>query len=92
MTKPNSIGDKLALVILAVLLAGCHVNRDFGPPGDMNSQRSRAMRHDPYPSSDLGPEIHGSRPRGFDLPRNEIQKLQSSPNARRGSQVPYGGY
>jgi len=83
------------------MLLGCHVNRDVGPPGDMNTQRARALVHDPFPANDIGPEISGVRPRGFDLPRSEIQKLQTSPNARRGGQTPtqfqfqpstYGGF
>ena len=75
-------------------LSGCHVNRQFGSPGDMNTQRTRALLHDPFPVNDVGPEITGVRPRGFDLPRSEIQKLQTSPNARRGGQVPtqFGGF
>ena len=77
-----------AVASLVTCLPGCHVNREFGPPGDMNTQRTRALVHDPFPVNDVGPEIGGIRPRGFDLPRSEIQKLQTSPNARRGGQVP----
>ena len=95
MAKP-----KIRFVVLFAVasvvscLAGCHVNRDFAPPGDMNTQRTRALLHDPFPVNDIGPEISGVRPRGFDLPRSEIQKLQTSPNARRGGQVPalFGGF
>ncbi len=102
MTKSK----KQCLVLFAVAcvsgcLAGCHVNREFGPPGDMNTQRTRALLHDPFPVNDVAPEIPGIRPRGFDLPRSEIQKLQTSPTARRGAPVPaqyqyqpnvYGGF
>ena len=80
------------LLTLLVASLGCHVNRDLGPPGDMNAQRSRALLHDPFPSNELGPTIHGSRPRGFDQPRSESQKIQSNPNARRGGQPSFGGF
>ena len=82
------IAMSVTAAILASCSLGCHVNRDFGPPGDMNTQRTRALLHDPFPANDIGPDISGVRPRGFDLPRSEIQKLQTSPNARRGGRVP----
>lgn len=89
MAKPKKRSVVLFAAASAIsCLPGCHVNREFGPPGDMNTQRTRALLHDPFPVNDVGPEITGVRPRGFDLPRSEIQKLQTSPNARRGSQVP----
>jgi len=88
MAKPKKQFVVLFAVASAIsCLPGCHVNRDFGPPGDMNTQRTRALLHDPFPVNDVGPEIAGIRPRGFDLPRSEIQKLQTSPNARRGQFV-----
>jgi hypothetical protein len=79
-------------LVFLVTSVGCHVNRELGPPGDMNTQRSRALLHDPFPSNELGPAIHGSRPRGFDQPRSESQKIQSNPNARRGGQPSFGGF
>ena len=78
----------LAATLFFSCLIGCHVNRDFGPPGDMNAQRTEALLHDPFPANDIGPEISGIRPRGFDLPRSEVQKLGTSPYARRGGSVP----
>ena len=78
----------VAATILISFSCGCHVNRDLGPPGDMNTQRTRALLHDPFPANDIGPDIEGIRPRGFDLPRSEVQKLQPSPYARRGGAVP----
>jgi hypothetical protein len=87
----NLIGQCSLIAAATLLLSGCHMNRELGPPGTMDAQRARAMQHDPFPTSELGPDISGTRPRGFDLPRTEIQKLQTSPNARRGGQyVPSG--
>ena len=91
----------ITAAVLTSCCLGCHVNRDLGPPGDMNTQRTRALVHDPFPANDIAPDIAGIRPRGFDLPRSEIQKLQTNPNAQRGGQVPaefqyqpgaYGGF
>ena len=95
MAKQKKRSAVLFIMASAIsCLPGCHVNRDFGAPGDMNTQRTRALLHDPFPVNDVGPEILGVRPRGFDLPRSEIQKLQTSPTARRGGQVPaqFGGF
>jgi hypothetical protein len=53
-------------------------------------QRSKAVLHDPFPSTDLGPPIQGGRPLGFEQPKSESAALQSSPYARRGMQgAPY---
>jgi hypothetical protein len=62
---------------LTVLLdCGCHLRPNFGPPGTIGMQRSRAWLHDPYPSDELGPVIVGGRPLGFDRPQAETRNLQ----------------
>lgn len=55
---------------------GCYLRPNFGPPGTIGMQRSRAVVHDPFPSDDLGPRIVGGRPKGFDRPQAEAENLQ----------------
>jgi hypothetical protein len=59
------------LLIVGLLLlpaAGCRSLQgpDLFEPGDLLTQRYRAIEHDPYPSNDLGPEVVGGRPRDYD--------------------------
>ncbi len=72
-----------AIGATALLATGCNLGSNFGPPGTIGAQRSRAIVHDPYPSTDLGPPIVGGRPREFDQPRSEAAHLQSSPYAQQ---------
>ncbi|QDV74933.1 hypothetical protein [Botrimarina mediterranea] len=44
-------------------------------PGNAATQQYNAIRHDPYPMNDVGPEIVGGRPREY---------AQPVPEARRG--------
>ncbi len=51
-------------------------------PGPAGFQRNNALQFDPYPPNDMGPEIVGGRPRGFQKPPNEITRArQNSPLA-----------
>ena len=74
----------LALAALAggILLAGCAQDRHFGTPElqpcPPNVQVHRAERFDPYPSSEIGPEMSGVRPRGFETPAAERLSAPSS--------------
>jgi hypothetical protein len=70
--------------VVLVLLACCPVvacsstirwPRLYGP-GPATNQRANAERSDPYPITDLGPEIVGGRPREFDKPRDEVRQSQ----------------
>lgn len=84
-----------AFIILLFLSTGCHLQLDQGPPGTIGVQRARAAVHDPFPSNELGPEIMGGRPLGFDLPAPHAESLQdpqTNPYARRGAraQAPVG--
>ena len=65
-----------ALWLLPLIMSGCYLRPNFGPPGTIGMQRSRAVLHDPFPSNELGPPILGGRPLGFDLPQPETQNLQ----------------
>ena len=68
---------KQIFVVLGLfLISGCHLRLDWGPPGTIGMQRSRAVLNDPFPSDELGPTILGARPRGFDLPEPRAEGLQ----------------
>jgi hypothetical protein len=56
---------------------------NFGSPGTIGMQRSRAVLFDPFPKNDLGPPVVGGRPREFDTPLSEATDLQGSPFARQ---------
>lgn len=44
-------------------------------PGPAGYQRyNAANKNDPYPMPDLGPEVVGGRPRGFRIPRPEVER------------------
>jgi hypothetical protein len=67
------------LLVLAITLAssGCtqHLGRpQWGNPGTTEAQRQRANLFDPYADNDLGPEVVGARPRGFQKPRAEAAR------------------
>jgi hypothetical protein len=49
---------------------------DFLHPGWANQQRRDAIEHDPYPLSDVGPEIVGGRPREYQQPVNETERAR----------------
>jgi len=85
MSKRNFCTLVSAVVVACLLSSGCNLRPDWGPPGTIGMQRSRAMVHDPFPSNELGPPIVGGRPPGFDLPKSQADQLQSSPYARRGA-------
>ena len=64
------------MAICLVALSGCYLRPNFGPPGTIGMQRSRAVLHDPYPSDELGPPVVGGRPRGFERAQAEPTNLQ----------------
>ena len=45
-------------------------------PGPAPYQRAEAVRHDPYPLNDVGPEIEGGRPREYQQPVNEVERAR----------------
>ncbi len=74
----------IALLAATFLCAGgCNYGLNLGPPGTIGMQREQAVIHDPFPSTDLGPEIVGGRPREFDLPLSQTKSLQVNPYARK---------
>ncbi len=76
-TKITSVGilcNFLYVVLIVVLICGC-AHRQFGSPrmepAPLNIQQQRAARFDPYPDPNIGPEIPGARPSGFETPSPE---------------------
>jgi hypothetical protein len=63
----------------AVFLGGCTgLTRpyNYAQPGDARHQRSIAIAHDPYPLDDVGPEVLGGRPLGFEKPMPEVNRAR----------------
>jgi hypothetical protein len=56
-----------------VIASGCTAARPTLRPESLERQRERAVRFDPYPESDVGPDIVGGRPPGYqrELPEPE---------------------
>ena len=66
----------LFIIGALALIAGCQRYRlPIGPPGTINEQRNRAAIHDPFPETDIGPDIIGGRPREFDRPLPEAERV-----------------
>jgi hypothetical protein len=43
-------------------------------PGPAAAQRAEAIYHDPYPLNDIGPEVIGGRPPGFQQPLVQVER------------------
>ncbi len=71
------------IALLIVLVAGCCIRPDSGPPGTIFHQRNRAVIHDPFPSRFIGPEIEGVRPMEYSRPIDEATLNQTNPYARK---------
>jgi hypothetical protein len=79
---------QIAFAFLATaILCGCIQGPNFGSQGSIGMQRNNAVLHDPFPSQELGPEIVGGRPLGFEQPWSQARSNQDSPFARRGARV-----
>lgn len=98
-SKIHSYFSGLTIVALSGFFVGCGSTQlNLGPPGTIGMQRERAVIHDPYPSTDLGPPIVGGRPAGFDLPLPPTKSLQVNPHRieptgnRGGFVQPYTGF
>jgi hypothetical protein len=48
---------------------------DFMHPGPAPYQRAAAIEHDPFPQNDVGPEIVGGRPLGFQAGVTEVERM-----------------
>ena len=60
-----------AVLVLGGALQGCWWGKSADVQKDMQSQRSWATLHDPYPSNDIGPAVVGGRPPGFEKQQPE---------------------
>lgn len=57
--------------------AGCGLRMPNLPaPGYLYEQQLRATFHDPYPATQVAPEIEGGRPPGYEMPRDQAVKSQ----------------
>lgn len=67
------------LLAAALLAVGCgpQVRKpNLFDPGNAATQQYNAIFHDPYPINDVGPEIVGGRPRGYQQPVPEITRAR----------------
>ncbi|MFW6169500.1 MAG: hypothetical protein ACODAD_03350 [Planctomycetota bacterium] len=63
------------ITLVAVGLVGCRVGDGlFSPPGKIEKQRFDATVFDPYTDNQLGPEVVGGRPRGFQKPHSDSDR------------------
>lgn len=63
---------------------------NLASPGPAPYQRAEAIRHDPYPLNDVGPEIEGGRPREYQQPVNEVERARmATPRALGVQPVPF---
>lgn len=72
---------------LLLPLAGCasYPPLNWFQPGPAPVQQSRAVRFDPYPEKEVGPEVVGGRPREYQAPPSEPVRSQQWQN-------PWAGY
>jgi hypothetical protein len=49
---------------------------NFFNPGPARDQQMRAQRFDPYPENDVGPEVVGGRPLGYQKPIPEPSRAR----------------
>ncbi len=71
------------MIALSVLtpLAGCRSwqKPQWHNPGPAEAQRQAAERYDPYPETNVGQEIVGSRPPGYEHPLSEPERIRRKP-------------
>ncbi|NMC21096.1 MAG: membrane or secreted protein [Thermogutta sp.] len=62
-------------------LTGCRSweTPQWDNPGPADVQRQAAERYDPYPETDVGQEIVGSRPPGYEYPLSEPERIRRKP-------------
>ena len=76
---------RMLLLVTLICLAGCAGRRagwGFGAgQGTTESQRSRAIVHDPFPLNDIGPEVLGGRPREYFDPQAEPVRNNAFPQS-----------
>jgi hypothetical protein len=72
--------------MMAMGVAGCSPEAhryirfpNLANPGPAAVQRAEAIYHDPYPLNDIGPEVVGGRPPGFQQPLVEVERERLVP-------------
>ena len=77
----------------AIGFSGCADMQPFWlRPGPAELQRIRAEYIDPYPEPDIGPAVVGSRPREYQLPAPENERVQNEQSfSQRYQQPPPAG-
>ena len=71
---------------MAICIAGCTAEASryirfpqIANPGPAPVQRMQAVQHDPYPLNDVGPEIVGGRPLGYQQGLTEVERAKLLP-------------
>lgn len=77
----KSLAGKLGVVVLFLAPGiGCSPSvrmPRLHNPGPANYQQHSATQYaDPYPLPDAGPEVVGARPRGYQVPRAEVERAR----------------
>jgi hypothetical protein len=89
----RSVQLGLTVAVFCWFQTGCYLKPNWGSPGTIGDQRSRAVLFDPYPNNDLGPPVISGRPLGFERPMPEAEQNQYYPQSNRGAPVqPYTGF
>ena len=65
----------ICLALLASIGCGPHVRKpNLFDPGNAATQQYNAILHDPFPATDVAPEIVGGRPREYAQPVPEVER------------------
>ncbi len=74
----------LMIVLFIAGMTGCGLRRPrFADPGDLRSQQTNAILHDPYADEDLGPGLEGGvRPREYEKPQAEAVRNRNFRESR----------
>ena len=75
--SPRSLAGVLALALGLTACVGCHHVRwpTWWEPGTIDAQRNQAVLEDPYPDTFAGPEVVGGRPRSYQKPLPEPDRI-----------------
>jgi hypothetical protein len=69
----NKISVLGLMAVICLVLAGCQSTAppSLTHPGPAQVQQNRAVRFDPYPEKEMGPDMVGVRPRDYENPLPE---------------------
>jgi hypothetical protein len=83
-------GFALAIGLSVCVAGGCRSHGTkpvFGPPGPIEQQRAKAVMHDPYPMTDIGPTLLDGRPRDYYRPVPEPVRSRMYSDALRAGMI-----